>query len=209
MEKTALAPGPAEGLCLDFANTRYWRGSPEPTEDLQSPADLLGWFERAQVLDPASLCRLQADWAATPAAAKTGFNQALALREAIFAVFAAMAGAAQPPAEPLATLNAALTTAPERHRLRHAPEGWRWEIPAAPLAPVLWSAGDLLTGARLGRVRQCANPRCLWLFLDDSKGANRRWCSMASCGNRAKAHRHYLKRKAEAQGSPKGSQGES
>ena len=61
------------------------------------------------------------------------------------------------------------------------------------LAPVLWSAGDLLTGARRARVRQCANPRCLWLFLDDSKSGNRRWCSMASCGNRAKAHRHYAR----------------
>ena len=33
-----------------------------------------------------------------------------------------------------------------------------------------------------------------WLFLDDSKSANRRWCSMSSCGNRAKAHRHYMKK---------------
>ena len=186
-------------LCLDFANTRYWRGSAEPTEELNGPADLLRWFERAEVLDAASLRRLGKAWAAAPAAAEAEFGRALALREAIFAVFAAT-GEAPPPAEPMAALNAALAAVPERHRLRHTPEGWRWEIPPTPLAPVLWSAGDLLAGARLGRVRQCANPRCLWLFLDDSKGANRRWCSMARCGNRAKAHRHYLRRKAEAQG---------
>ena len=69
-------------------------------------------------------------------------------------------------------------------------------LPWALLAPVLWSAGDLLAGPRLGRVRRCANPQCLWLFLDDSKTGNRRWCSMATCGNRAKAHRHYLRQKA-------------
>jgi predicted RNA-binding Zn ribbon-like protein len=63
------------------------------------------------------------------------------------------------------------------------------------LAPVLWSAGDLLTGGRLSRVRQCANPACLWLFVDDSKAGTRRWCSMASCGNRAKANRHYARLK--------------
>ena len=63
----------------------------------------------------------------------------------------------------------------------------------ALLAPVLWSAGDLLAGARLDRVRRCANPECGWLFLDDSRVGKRRWCSMQSCGNRAKAKRHYHK----------------
>ncbi|MBU6500141.1 MAG: CGNR zinc finger domain-containing protein [Rhodospirillales bacterium] len=80
-----------------------------------------------------------------------------------------------------------------------------WVFPAlAPdvatlLAPVLWSAGDLLVGPRRARVRQCANPQCRYLFLDDSKSANRRWCSMATCGNRAKAHRHYAKAKRGGQ----------
>jgi predicted RNA-binding Zn ribbon-like protein len=67
---------------------------------------------------------------------------------------------------------------------------------------VLWSAGDLLAGARRARLRQCANPQCRWLFLDDSKAGTRRWCSMASCGNRAKAHRHYAKTRAKAEGAP-------
>jgi predicted RNA-binding Zn ribbon-like protein len=63
------------------------------------------------------------------------------------------------------------------------------------LAPVLWSAADLLVGPQIPRVRQCANPACGWLFLDTSKGGNRRWCSMSACGNRAKAHRHYMRHK--------------
>jgi predicted RNA-binding Zn ribbon-like protein len=58
---------------------------------------------------------------------------------------------------------------------------------------VLWSAADLLTGARLARIRRCANDRCLYLFVDDSRNGTRRWCSMSMCGNRAKAHRHYVK----------------
>src|SRR5699024_10403516 len=32
--------------------------------------------------------------------------------------------------------------------------------------------------------------RCTWLFLDPSPTRRRRWCSMAICGNRAKAQRH-------------------
>lgn len=39
-------------------------------------------------------------------------------------------------------------------------------------------------------VRRCANPACVLLFLDLSKSGRRRWCDMATCGNRAKAARH-------------------
>jgi predicted RNA-binding Zn ribbon-like protein len=52
-----------------------------------------------------------------------------------------------------------------------------------------------LVGPDSERVRECANNRCLWLFLDDSKNGTRRWCSMQACGNRAKAYRHYLRQK--------------
>ncbi len=197
----AFVHGPPESLCLDFANTRFWRGSPSPTEELHGPADLLRWCESAGVLDPATLRRAAEHWQANPEAAEAGFSAAIAIREAMFRSFAAIAAGGAPAREDLETLNAALDAAPERSRLRPGEGGYVWELPAEQpgpgllLAPVLWSAGDLLAGARLARVRQCANEKCLWLFLDDSKSGNRRWCSMATCGNRAKAHRHYAKRK--------------
>ncbi|MCO6416598.1 ABATE domain-containing protein [Siccirubricoccus sp. KC 17139] len=190
---SAHAPGPAEALCLDFANTRYWRGSPDPTETLHRPEDLLAWCEGAGLAEAPSLIALRAAWAARPAAGEAALADALALREAAYAVFAAEAAGRAPPAPALARLGGAIAAAPPRRRLSPAPGGgYRWEVPAEqPLAPVLWSAGDLLAGPRRGRLRQCANPRCGWLFLDDSKPGTRRWCSMASCGNRAKAQRHY------------------
>ena len=64
------------------------------------------------------------------------------------------------------------------------------------LAPVLWSAADLLLKGDPARIRQCANEKCRWVFLGVSKAGARRWCTMNSCGNRAKAHRHYHKTKA-------------
>jgi predicted RNA-binding Zn ribbon-like protein len=39
-------------------------------------------------------------------------------------------------------------------------------------------------------IRRCANPACVLLFLDVSKSGRRRWCDMATCGNRAKAAAH-------------------
>jgi predicted RNA-binding Zn ribbon-like protein len=179
-----VIPAPAPDLCLNFANTRYWRGTAKPAEELREPDDLLRWIGAGR--------RLAQDQASTI------FTEAIALREVIHRCFAATASGRTPDEADLSALNAALAAAPARQRVR--PGGWDVISPqpttSVLLAPVLWSAADLLVGPQLQRVRQCANPECGWLFLDNSKSGNRRWCSMSACGNRAKAHRHYLRTKA-------------
>lgn len=40
------------------------------------------------------------------------------------------------------------------------------------------------------RIRQCEAETCGFVFLDDSRANNRRWCSMQRCGNRAKVRAH-------------------
>ncbi|MED5814917.1 CGNR zinc finger domain-containing protein [Mycolicibacterium sp. 050232] len=57
-----------------------------------------------------------------------------------------------------------------------------------------WLAADgllRLLGDAPGRIKQCAHPHCILWFHDTSKNGARRWHSMATCGNRAKAARHY------------------
>jgi predicted RNA-binding Zn ribbon-like protein len=183
-------PAPSDDLCLAFANTRCWRGTAEPTEELRAPADLLRWVEQNERLPPALFKRF-----ARADAAMLG--EALSVRETMHRCFAATAAGKPLPDADLAALNAALASTPPRQRIANG--GWDVGTTEASLsallAPVLWSAADLLVGQRLVRVRQCANPACGYLFLDDSKSGNRRWCSMSSCGNRAKAHRHYLRQK--------------
>jgi predicted RNA-binding Zn ribbon-like protein len=184
-----VIPAPDADLCLAFANTRYWRGTATPADELNGLDDLLRWTEKAERLPPAMVQRFAAHTAI--------FQDAIALRETIHRCFAATASGGAHPAAELAALNAVLEQAPARRRVQAG--GWDVGMPgpsaAALLAPALWSAADLLVGAQLGRVRQCANPQCGWLFLDNSKSANRRWCSMSACGNRAKAHRHYQRQK--------------
>ncbi len=48
------------------------------------------------------------------------------------------------------------------------------------------------------RIRVCANDTCRWLFYDESRSGRRRWCDMATCGNRAKARRHRARVKDSA-----------
>ena len=171
-------------LCLEFANTRYWRGQPTPTETLNAPEDLAGWVAGNVSKEARPLGKRELD-------------RALDVRETIYRVFDATARGKAPAAADLQALNEGLAAAPARTTLRRERGGFAWDVDLrgttalAQLAPVLWSAADLLTGGKLDKVRRCANPECGWLFLDDSRAGRRRWCSMQSCGNRAKARRHY------------------
>ncbi len=192
---------PADDLCLAFANTRYWRGRAAPTEEWGGPADLLAWIDAHAGAPAPARAQLATDWQAAPAEAAVAFGAAMELREALYRLFAAHAEAAAPAAADIARLNRVLATHAPRQALLATPSGLAWAVPAADpqavaLAPVVWSAGDLLTGPRLARVRCCDNPECRYLFLDDSKAGSRRWCTMSTCGNRAKAHRHYARRRA-------------
>jgi predicted RNA-binding Zn ribbon-like protein len=61
---------------------------------------------------------------------------------------------------------------------------------AALMMPIVDDGADSLIAGELGRVRSCSDPRCRRVFLDSTKNGRRRWCDMATCGNRAKAARH-------------------
>jgi predicted RNA-binding Zn ribbon-like protein len=72
--------------------------------------------------------------------------------------------------------------------------GWEIRYEAglgAPVGAVLWSACQLITSPEVQHVRACPGRGCGWLFLD--RRGRRRWCTMAVCGNRAKA-RAFAKR---------------
>ncbi len=54
-------------------------------------------------------------------------------------------------------------------------------------AAVLAAAARLTEAGRWSRVKLCASETCRWAFVDESRNRSRTWCSMAVCGNRAKA----------------------
>lgn len=68
-------------------------------------------------------------------------------------------------------------------------------VPDGALRAVL--AWDALRVTSPGRLRPCANTECRLYLIDRSKPNSARWCSMAICGNRMKARRHYRKSRAE------------
>jgi len=69
---------------------------------------------------------------------------------------------------------------------------WTLSVPPdrelAVRAVLTWAA---LANRSPGRLRPCANGECHLFLIDHSKANTARWCSMAACGNRMKARRHY------------------
>jgi predicted RNA-binding Zn ribbon-like protein len=174
-------------ICLDFTRTLRYRGRPGETEELPDQVALAAWLRQ---FGPGLPERLP-----TPA------QLALArrLREAVHEMItAARGGAAAPPAA-LDVVNAAASRALPAPRIDAGGQlSWHAADPvAAVLALVARDALDLVTSSAAGRLRECANPDCRVLFLDNSRPGARRWCDMSTCGNQAK--------KAAFRGRPGGS----
>jgi predicted RNA-binding Zn ribbon-like protein len=72
------------------------------------------------------------------------------------------------------------------------------EVPRTEWLPGWLAADNLLRllSEAPERIKQCAHPHCILWFYDASKNGARRWHSMAACGNRAKAARHYATKRA-------------
>jgi predicted RNA-binding Zn ribbon-like protein len=187
-------------MCLDFANTLAYRGS-SPTESIHTFADLIRWCGDTCSIPPSIVHQFRAWTDKHPKRAADAFGEAIEIRETIYRIFHELASGAYPDDRDLDSLNRALRDAPLRTNIQPTTAGFGWRVEESKmsasslLAPVLWSAGDLLAGPQLAKLRECSNEKCLWLFLDDSKTGTRRWCSMQACGNRAKASRHYLRQK--------------
>jgi predicted RNA-binding Zn ribbon-like protein len=186
---------------LDLTNTVSDRKT-QPIDHLVSYRDLVDWAEQTRLLLPAAARRLRQAADASPARAQAVLRRALALRELLFRIFsAAPAGRPVDPAD-LAALDRWVARAYLRRHLTPSQDGvgwaWRQDDLDSMLWPVILAAADILTDDdERRRVRVCQGDDCAWLFLDRSRRRDRRWCDMASCGNRAKAKRHYARTKVQ------------
>lgn len=97
---------------------------------------------------------------------------------------------------PRVELRATLAGVEVAHRHRNDdPTGEALARTAAPLVEAI-SAGESV------RFRICANDGCRWVFEDTSRAGRRRWCDMATCGNRAKARRFRSRHRDAGGGAP-------
>jgi predicted RNA-binding Zn ribbon-like protein len=183
-------------LGLDFVNTvgdrPRWR-----EEHLFGWRDFVSWGEQAGLLSKRDAGAVRRASESRPQEADRAFARTLALRESLYRIFSALAAAGMPEPADVTELNVALGEAMTHARLesRGREFVWGWTAGEPMLARILWpvvrAAAELLASPDRTVVRECASDRCSWMFLDRSRTHRRRWCSMKSCGNRAKARRFY------------------
>jgi predicted RNA-binding Zn ribbon-like protein len=172
---------------LDFCNT--WTGwDGQATMDyLQSYDHLAVWAGFVALLPPDRVAGLRREGGHRIRAAAAALDRAREFRASVYDVLRSRS--AGPAWDAVADETHAAAAASV---LRRAGEGFRWEVEveaglAAPLLAAAWSAAELLTSADLLLVRACPGSGCGWLFLD--RRGRRRWCTMATCGNRDKVRR--------------------
>jgi predicted RNA-binding Zn ribbon-like protein len=170
---------------IDLVNTlrERWR---RRVETLVTPDDLGLWIARAQLAP------------APPRVSRAHLREARELREAIDACMQTALAHEPAPAAAVATIDEWLAHAGTRAQLAVADDGapvLGEREPADPvkraLAEIALDAARMLgTPAEAARIRVCASETCSARFYDRSPAGRRRWCSMALCGNEAKARRH-------------------
>jgi predicted RNA-binding Zn ribbon-like protein len=196
--------GHAHGVDLestfDFLNTNDTENG-FPVEKLPSLDDALAWFVDRGVIHLEGADRLRAKVATEPSDGAKDLDRVHHVRDAMREVAVAIAEKRVPSTSALTTVNRALharqvielVPGPEGCYVDHRHIGDPIDDALARLADPL--VGELTAGEP-ERIRVCASDTCQWIFYDGSRTGRRRWCDMATCGNRAKAARHRARAKA-------------
>ncbi len=188
---------------LDFVNTVHDRYETPLRDYLTEYRELVRWGGYAGDLSAAEVRQLAALASAQSERARKTLRRAIDIREALYRVFTCVARQKTPPPRDLETLSRWINRALAQRRIAHHGRSCEWEWVSEPVSldrvlwPVLAEAGELICSDQTARIREC--PSCGWLFLDTSKNRSRRWCSMRTCGNIAKARRHYRRHRSGQQ----------
>lgn len=175
---------------LDLVNTKYYLDAPQPVDELQTPDDVLNWYLAAGLIDEEERQALVPNGDAFLISARQLRAQLSTLYRGLInhsggaALEAAIEG-----------LNAAMALGRERVTIRREGSVFYRDVELEtpdlpdPVVRVAHSAGRRLAHMELRRLKQCGNTECSVIFYDDTRNASRRWCDMASCGNRLKQAR--------------------
>ena len=170
------------GLVQAFVNTTDLHDGPE---ELTDPNTLRAWLVAHRLMGDQEM------------AGQDDLRHALAVREAMRGLIGANNGLRVYPVD-LATLNEA--AAASGLRMRFGPGGRPRLEPEAPgavgaLGRLVAALYGAMQDEDWSRLKLCGDDECRWVFFDRSRNHSSRWCSMASCGNRAKARRFRARAK--------------
>jgi predicted RNA-binding Zn ribbon-like protein len=186
--------------CLDFVNTEMVQGN-QRVDLLDDFAALVAWLREAGRLSASEASEAIRRWDGTPQG-DLALARARALRTVLREMVAGIAVGAPVRQAAIDEVNRLL----QRHwgspQVIRRAEGYQRVFHAEPeeptdlLVPVAEAAAHLICERDFSRIKACGNPRCILYFYDATKNRARRWCSMATCGNRMKGAAHQQRRRS-------------
>ena len=182
---------------FDFLNTLD-HDDGFPRENLPTFDGAVTWFADRGLIHDEGAVRLRRDAISRPRVAARNLERVHAVRAALREVADSVVEHRAAKKDALTTVNLALharqvielAPSPDGVSVDHRHVGDPVDDSLARLSEALVSE---LTGGDPDRIRICDNDTCRWIFYDTSRTGRRRWCDMATCGNRAKAARHRAK----------------
>ena len=181
MEINKLSSPPlflADNLALDFINSEYGTGD-NRHDCFDDARSVIDWLETVGLVPQGTVAPPEL------------LSEARQLRDAARAIVHA---AMKSEEADLTVINRVLETGRPEARLKWEQDTQRYRVdvrfdtesPTGLLWPVADALVKLVTDDKFEYVRQCEAHDCILLFHDLSKSHRRRWCSMATCGNRMK-----------------------
>lgn len=183
-------------LALDLVNTVTARNA-EPIDWLSGYPQLVDWASVTGEFDPDVLSALRRRNAGAPDAAAASLRDTRRLREAMYDVTTAIIRNDVAPPDGLQRVELAWKAAAADAELALVGGKARLQVTVGTSGlaylnhELALRSFELLQALPLARTRICPGPHCGWLFIDRSRGGQRRWCDMATCGNAVKTARHY------------------
>lgn len=181
-------------VALDFTNTVDSRRDCWGPDVLENYTDLIIWALRVQVVDDRVARYLRQVANGDPQAAAEALDRAKRLREALYAVFGAEARGRRANRKAESEVTRVVAKALTSRVLVSGQAGfaWRWFDDNLDTVAnrIAFAAAELLAQRANRRpVRECLGHNCGWLFIDTSRGGQRRWCSDTSCGSHSRVLR--------------------
>lgn len=192
--RTLVAHQVGGHLALDFCNTAGEHLADQPEEMLSDWESFLRWATQVALIGPKSYFELLSS--------PKPLEKIVQLREAIYRVGLAFALRRQVSKHDIEFIRDC-ADAP-RPNIEFRDNVGRWcpdpsnaseQLCGVLAGEALW----LFCSPKAARIGVCDGGKCGWLFLDESRGKQRRWCDMKDCGSRAKAQRHYEAHKKRSQ----------
>lgn len=165
-----------ETLCFRFTATASSRVN-RPLERIASPESLGAWLAANGLNTRGTV----------PTAAEV--QAALRLREAIYRLGSFVARGRRPDQGDIDILNDFSSSGSVYQTLVNGKAEWAGSghLPVLDSLPIIAAdAVRVLGGQASGQIKVCEGEECGGLFIDASRGLRRKWCSMNTCGNKAK-----------------------